>query len=222
MIVAIYARVSTKDKGQDTENQLRQLREYASRMDWKIYKEYVDNVSGSGKSTRPRFEEMFVAAYQKQFDLVLFWSLDRFSREGVQITFNHLQRLNDYKVKWKSYTEPFLDSSGPMGEAIIAIFAAIAKQERVRLSERVRAGLDKVREKGSKSGLAIGRPKAIFRRDLAEEMRKGGKSIRTIAKELGISPAIVHRELQAVSKPFPELMPFRALTIDSDSLLEGY
>lgn len=211
MKVALYGRVSTRDKGQDTENQLRQLREYSKRMEYLITSEFVDNVSGSGKVARPKFEEMMTAAYQKQFDLVLFWSLDRFSREGVQITFNHLQRLNDYKVKWKSYTEPFLDSSGPMGEAIIAIFACIAKQERVRLSERVKAGLEKVRLQGSKSGLAIGGQKKIFRRDQAEEMRLQGMSIRQIGKALNVAPATVARCLaeRGVSRTSPDLQPFR-------------
>ena len=219
MRVAIYARVSTKDKGQDTENQLKQLREFAGRMNYSIYKEFVDNVSGSGKIARPKFEEMMTEGYQKKFDILLFWSLDRFSREGVQVTFNHLQRLNDYKVKWKSYTEPFLDSSGPFGEAIIAIFAAIAKQERIRLSERVKAGLDRVREKGSASGNAIGRPKKVFRRDLAIQMREEGKSVRDVSKALGISRAIVHRELAGVPKPFPQASLFPLASNASESFL---
>lgn len=211
MRVALYGRVSTKDKGQDTENQLIQLREYCKRMGYEIFKEFTDYATGSKTvNVRPNFESMMVYAYQKQFDLVLFWSLDRFSREGVHMTFQHLQRLNDYKVKWKSYTEPFLDSSGAMGEAIIAIFACIAKQERIRISERVKAGLDKVKEKGSKSGRAIGRPKKIFRRDLAIQMRQDGKSVREIAKELEICPAIVHRELRGVSKPLPVFLPLGA------------
>lgn len=219
MKVAIYARVSTKDKGQETENQLRQLREFAKRSDHEIVLEYVENVSASGKVARPKFEEMFVAAYQKRVDLILFWSLDRFSREGVAATFNHLQRLNEYGVKWKSYTEPFLDSSGGMGEMIIAIFATIAKQERIRISERVRAGLERVKEEGSRSGNAIGRPKAIFRRDVAVALREEGKSLRDIGRALGVSPAIVHRELQGVSKPSPVALPFCEPLMGSESSL---
>ena len=200
MQVALYGRVSTKDKGQDTENQLIQLREYCKRMNWDIYKEYSDYASGSKTvNTRPQFESMMVAAYQKQFELVLFWSLDRFSREGVQVTFNHLQRLNDYEVKWKSYTEPFLDSSGPMGDAIIAIFACIAKQERVRLSERVKAGLDRA----IAGGAIVGRPKAIFRRDEAIRLRESGMSFSKIAEELSTNRGTIYRALQGISKPSP-------------------
>jgi hypothetical protein len=39
----------------------------------------------------------------------------------------------------RSFTEPYLDSGGMFKDAVIAILGAIAKQERVRLSERVRA-----------------------------------------------------------------------------------
>lgn len=214
MKVAIYARVSTKDKGQDTENQLIQLREYSKRMDWEVIKEFVEDISASGKVARPMFESMMVHAYQKKFDLVLFWSLDRFSREGILATFQHLQRLNEYKVVWKSYTEPFLDSSGPMGEIVIAIFASIAKQERIRMSERVKAGLDRVKLRGSASGKAIGRPKIIFRRDVAIELRKQGKSIRAIAGELKqpVSSIAALLKAEGVQKPHPSMLPFYELT----------
>jgi DNA invertase Pin-like site-specific DNA recombinase len=62
---------------------------------------------------------MFVDAYQRRFDVVLFWSLDRFSREGVTETLNHLQKLTITGVQFKSFTEPFLDSTGPFWEASI-------------------------------------------------------------------------------------------------------
>jgi DNA invertase Pin-like site-specific DNA recombinase len=221
MRIALYARVSTKDKGQEVENQLAPLREYATRMNYEIVAEFKEQISASGKVARPAFESMMLQAYQRQFDLVLFWSLDRFSREGVHATFQHLQRLNEYQVKWKSYTEPFLDSTGPMGEAIIAIFACIAKQERVRIQERVKAGMDRAKELGTKSGKSIGRQKKIFRRDLAIEMRQAGKSIREIAKELGISPAIAHRELVGVPKPSPAVFAIHE-TLTHPSSIQGH
>src|SRR5882762_8118145 len=80
--IAIYARVSTKDKGQETANQLSQLREFAAKQGWTIYGEFVDHESG-GKSDRAEFQAMFQHASQRKFDLLLFWALDRLSREGV-------------------------------------------------------------------------------------------------------------------------------------------
>ena len=93
--VALYGRVSTKDKGQEVQNQLRQLREFAAHSGWTIVAEYIDHESGKG-SDREQFQAMFDAASKRQFDVLLFWSLDRLSREGVLPTLQHLQRLTSY------------------------------------------------------------------------------------------------------------------------------
>ena len=136
MNTALYARVSTKDKGQETENQLVQLREFAAKQGWQITREYIDCETGS-KSDRQEFQAMFADASRRKFDLVLFWSLDRLSREGVLETLQHLNRLTACGVGYKSFTEQYLDSCGIFKDAVIGILAVIAKQERVRLSERM-------------------------------------------------------------------------------------
>src|SRR4051794_23514088 len=138
--VAIYGRVSTKDKGQETENQLRQLREFCSKQGWTVVNEYVDRASGK-HGEREQFQEMFAAASRREFDIVLFWALDRFSREGVFSTLQYLQRLTACGVGYRSFTEQYLDSCGLFKDAVISILATIAKQERIRLSERTIAGL---------------------------------------------------------------------------------
>jgi len=71
----------------------------------------------------------------------------------------HLNRLSSYGVGFRSFTEPYLDSCGIFKDAVIAILGTIAKQERVRISERVRAGLDRAKSQGTKSGKPIGRPR---------------------------------------------------------------
>ncbi len=145
--VALYARVSTKDRGQDHENQLIRLREFAKAQRWEIVQEYVDKVSGK-RSDRYHFEKMFVAASRREFEVLVFWSLDRLSREGTVETLNHLQRLTGYRVDYRSFTEQYLDSTGIFKEAVIGILAAVAKQERVRLSERTIAGLERALAQG--------------------------------------------------------------------------
>lgn len=70
---------------------------------------------------RPNFKRMFDAASRREFDLVLFCALDRFSREGVLPTLHHLQRLDGYGVAWRSYTEQYLDSTGVFKDAVISI-----------------------------------------------------------------------------------------------------
>ena len=154
MRTAIYARVSTRDGRQDTENQLRQLRAFAATQGWTVVHEYVDRASGK-RSDREQFQKMFAAASKREFDCLLFWSLDRLSREGTVETLNHLQRLTNYGVNYRSFTEQYLDSTGIFKEAVIGILAAVAKQERVRI-ERTIAGLERARA----AGRVGGRPKA--------------------------------------------------------------
>jgi len=186
---ALYARVSTRDK-QETENQLMQLREFAYKQGWKTL-EYIDRVTGK-HSDRERFQQLFQDASQRKFDVVLFWSLDRFSREGVRETLNHLNMLDSYGVAYKSYTEQYIDSCGIFRDAVISILATIAKQERIRLSERTIAGLERAR----KAGRIGGRPRLVVYRDKVVEMA-GEMTTREIADELRVSAASVCRLLKA-------------------------
>ncbi len=191
MKTAIYARVSTKDGRQDTENQLRQLRDFATTQNWTIVHEYVDRASGKC-SDREQFQSMFNAASRREFDVLLFWSLDRLSREGTVVTLNHLQRLTSYGVHYRSFAELYLDSTGIFKEAVIGILAAVAKQERVRLSERTIAGLERARAQGRVGG----RPKAEDDFKLVSRvnaLRAEGKSIRQIAATAQVSPATVQK-----------------------------
>jgi DNA invertase Pin-like site-specific DNA recombinase len=190
--VALYARVSTKDKRQDTANQLDQLRQFAATQGWIVVHEYLDRATGK-HSDREQFQRLFQDASQRQFDVVLFWSLDRFSREGVRETLNHLERLDSYGVGYRSFTEQYLDSCGIFKDAVLAILAVIAKQERVRLSERTLAGLARAR----KEGRVGGRPKVVCDRAKVERLHKAGKSLGEIAAAVGVSKSSVHRILTA-------------------------
>jgi len=189
---ALYARVSTKDKGQDYTNQLNQLREFAARQGWPIVCEFSDTVTG-GTSERVEFQRMFQAAFRREFDVLLFWSLDRLSREGVFETLQHLQRLTSYGMAWRSFNEQYLDSTGIFREAVISILAVVAKQEKVRISERVLAGLATARHKGTR----LSRPRVFVSRNRIECLRQEGKSWREIARELGTSTASARRACAA-------------------------
>jgi DNA invertase Pin-like site-specific DNA recombinase len=185
--------VSTRDKGQDHENQLRELRNFVERKStegWLLSAEFVDKASGKS-ADRPAFRKMLEAASRKEFDLVLFWSLDRFSREGVLETLQHLKVLTGHGVEWFSYREEYLRSIGPFRDAVLAILAAIAKQERIRLSERVLAGLGRARAQGK----VLGRPKAAVRPERVLRLKERGLSIRQIANETAVSAMTVQRIL---------------------------
>ncbi len=194
MQVALYGRVSPRPSqaDRDPENQLLRLREFAAKQEWNIVVEYVDRASG-GKADREQFQAMMAAASRREFDLVLFWSLDRLSREGVLETLQHLQRLIGWGVGWRSYTEQYLDSTGMFREAVIAILASIAKQERVRASERMHAWIAKRRQ----AGLRVGRqriedanPQLAAR---VTRLRAEGNSLRKIANDTGLAVRTVMR-----------------------------
>jgi len=196
---AIYGRVSTKDGRQDAENQAIQLREFCHKIGWKLVAEFIDNASGKRSDNRTQFQKMFESASRREFDVLVFWSLDRLSREGVVETLNHLQRLGSYGVSFRSFTEQYLDSTGIFKEAIIGILSAIAKQERVRISERVKAGLDRARRNGWENG-EPGRPSKAEDYKLVQRVQKlkhQGMSLRVIAAETDVAVNTVRKLLQA-------------------------
>ena len=127
---------------------------------------------------------MFNDASQRKFDLVLFWALDRLSREGAYQTLQHLNRLESYGVGFRRSRSHYFDSCGVFKDAVIAIMATFAKQERVKRSERTRAGLARVKA----SGKILGRPASVAAHK-AEMIRlkASGQSSRAIGRALGIS-----------------------------------
>ncbi len=170
MRVALYARTSTSDGRQEVENQLSELRQFAERQGWEIVHEYVDHESG-GKADRAEFRRMLSEAAQRRFDLNLVWALDRLTREGVAETFEYIKRLTLHGVQFVSFTEEHFRTTGPAGELMIAVAAWIAKQERLRISERVKAGLKRVKEDGTRSGRPVGRPRVVLDRERIRQLR---------------------------------------------------
>jgi DNA invertase Pin-like site-specific DNA recombinase len=183
--VAIYTRVSGRSNRQDTTNQSLQLIEYCQRQGWE-YVEYTDRMTGT-RADRAEFQRMFEDARLRRIDLVLFWALDRFSREGTLKTLEYLQRLDSFGVAWKSYTEQYLDSTGMFRDAVIAILATIAKQEHARLSERVLAGLRRAKREGK----VLGRKRIVLDRMKISAMHDSGQSLRQIASKTGVSKSLV-------------------------------
>src|SRR6516164_2110873 len=197
MKVAIYTSVSGKSNRQNAANQSLQLIEYCQRQGWD-YAEYTDRMTGT-RADREQFQQMFEDARLKHFDIVLFWALDRFSREGTLKTLEYLQRLDGYGVGWKSYSEQYLDSTGMFRDAVIAILATIAKQEHVRLSERVVAGLRRAKREGK----VLGRKRIIMDREKVRTMHAAGQSVRTIAATLGVSKSLIGNVLAVAAESGP-------------------
>lgn len=193
MRIGIYARISTKK--QDELNQLDQLREFVSSQNgWTLEIEYIDRVSGSGRKERPEFQRMMLDASQKKFDLLLFWALDRLSREGIVKTIGYLEALKGWGVGWRSYTQPFLDTGNEMANSIVlSVLAAVAKQERITISERTRAGL----QRAVKQGRTLGRRPVRVNLDRAKELRAEGLGLRGVAAKLRCSVNTLQKALRA-------------------------
>ena len=185
MRIAIYARVSTDDKGQDPENQLRELRAWCAHAGHMIVQEYIDHESGrKGTDKRKQFAALFEDAAKRKFDCVLFWALDRFSREGMVPTINHLQQLASHGVAFHSYTEAHLATDNEIvRNVLLALMSSLAKVEAQRISDRTRAGMARAKAHGKR----IGRPRIDLRlRQKIVAMAAEGASAYSIGKSLGI------------------------------------
>lgn len=190
MRAAIYTRVSTAE--QDQQNQITQLEQYCESKKFPIVQRYAETASGA-KSGRGALQQMLTDARKHKFDVLVFWSLDRLSREGVLKTLQYLHTLSDAGVKWHSLQESYIDSLGPFGDAIVGFIATIAEMERDRLRERTRAGLDRARAQGK----TLGRPPVLVDLKKIRKSLQKGLSLRECALRYGVSAAtIAHRLAQ--------------------------
>jgi len=175
MRIALYCRVSKNDESQDPQNQLDPLRSYAGALGGEVVGEYVDMASG-GNGDRANFLQMLQDAEKHKFDLLLIWALDRLSREGISNTLGYLERLKRNGVALKSLQESWLDTRDDgLGQLLLAIFSWVAQQERRRIVERTKAGLERAR----KAGKQLGRPQGAKDR---KKRRKSGYFLRFAKK----------------------------------------
>ncbi len=154
MKAVLYCRVSTNK--QEAENQLIQLRNYCNKMDYEVTHEFIDIISGK-ETSRPEYDKMFKCARKKLFDMVIFWDISRFSRAGTLHTLQKLKELDNLKIQWHSYQDPYLSSVGDFKDVVISILSTLAKIEREKISERTKAGLDRARLDGKCLGRPLGK-----------------------------------------------------------------
>ena len=190
MNAAIYVRVSTKDKGQTTDNQEYSIREYCKNNNIQIVKTYSDIISGSKSVTkRTGMLQMFEDCKLKIFDTVIFWSIDRITREGTEQLFTYFQELAKHKINWISLNEEYLNNiPEDFKPVIISLLAQIAKCERKKISDRTKAGLQRTKAKGT----ILGASKKI---DIEEVKILKDKNIsnRQISKLLQVSSTAIDK-----------------------------
>lgn len=183
--VALYGRVSTLDKGQDVNLQLNELREYGERRGWKIAGEYVDNGVSGAKESRPELNRLMADAKKRKFDVIAVWKLDRFGRSLKHLVMT-LADLESLGIVFVSLRDGF-DLSTASGRLMFQIIGAMGEFERNLIRERVRAGMAHAKAKGRRLG------RTRLRVDMAavEARRANGESLRAIARDLGVSPALL-------------------------------
>jgi len=188
MKVAIYARVSTSD--QTTENQVRDLTEWADRAGHKIVAVYDDNgVSGAkGREYRKEFDKLLRGAVRREFDLAAAWSVDRLGR-SLQDLVSFLEDLHGAGVDLYLHKQA-LDTSTPSGRALFQMMGVFSEFERSMISERVKSGLARTRAKGTK----LGRPKVSLEHEAQIlKLRKEGMGMIKIGQALGVGTSVVQR-----------------------------
>jgi len=203
---ALYVRVSTADK-QHPANQVAPLKTWCNKAGHQVVAQFVDRESGA-HATRPAFQEMLAAARRHEFDLVVFWSLDRFSREGIAATFEHLKTLAGHQVDFYSLQDPFCRSLADEGdlaaraqrELLMALAAWIAEYERRRRQERVKAGMERARKEGKQIGRR--RTRWLSHHDTATmmDMRTRGYSFRAIAAKMESTKSTIQRRIEEEEK----------------------
>lgn len=192
--VALYARVSTLDKGQDPETQLIQLREYDKRRNFEIIGEFIDYASGTSEE-RKQYKQMMEAAKKRKLDVVLVWRYDRFAR-STQALVNALKEFKNLGIDFISYQEN-IDTTTPTGELIFHVMASLAQFESSLISERVKAGMQRAKAQGKN----ISRPKlAKNKLNRIMELKQQGLSMNQISIQSGVAYGTVYNYL-AKNKP---------------------
>ena len=194
---AIYVRVST-DK-QTVENQVRELHRIAERRGWQIVEEYHDaGISGAkGRDQRPGLDRMLKDASQRRFDVIMAWAIDRLGRSLIDLlgTIQHLEACGvDVYLDQQS-----IDTTTPAGKLMFQMTGAFAEFERSMIRQRVKAGLKRAVEQGTK----LGRPRVSpsIEKRIQTHLRQG-KGILKVATELGVGTSTVQRIKEEMSGPF--------------------
>lgn len=191
MRVALYARVSTSNNGQDPMVQIRELREYCERRGWHIAGEYVDvGISGT-KEKRPELDRLITDAHRRRFDTVIVWKFDRFAR-SVSHLLRALETFQALGIHFVSLSES-LDTSTPAGKMVFTVLGAVAELERSLIVERVKAGLRNAKAKGKR----LGRPKVHVDSVGIVTLRRAGRSWSEIARQTGWTKGTIQRAFYA-------------------------
>ena len=186
--VGRYLRVSRHD--QDTALQADETSTFIRNRQWKLVETYKDHGISGAKDCRPELDRLLADARKRKFDALIVYKADRLfrSRRHMVLTLDEFSALG---IAFVSTTEPF-DTSTPSGKLLLHIVSAMAEFERSPLIERVKSGVAAARRRGAR----LGRPRARLDEGQLRELRAEGKSVREIARVLGVGTSTVQRRLE--------------------------
>ncbi len=188
--------------GQDPEHQLVHLRKYAQDRGYQIIAEFVDKGISGSRERRPALDEMLVRARKQEFEIIAVSALDRLGRNTKHML-TLIDDLKNHSVSIVSLREG-IDFSSPMGQMMLTVISAIAQLERSLISERIKNALaaKKIAAIENGNGWRCGRPNQVTAaiKNQVMSLRRDGKSLRTIAKEVGIGKTSVIRILKGGPK----------------------
>jgi DNA invertase Pin-like site-specific DNA recombinase len=199
--VAIYARVSTTNHGQDVGLQTRELRQFAEARGWTVAGEYIDAGVSGAKDSRPELNRLMADAHKRRFDVVCVWRFDRFAR-SVSHLLRALETFKALGIDFVSFSEQ-MDTSTPAGKMVFTVLGAVAELERSLIVERVRAGLRNAKAKGK----SLGRPRVIVDVARITALRSQGLSWAKIGQALGLGEGTVRRSALTSARNPSETVP---------------
>ncbi|MBI4286635.1 MAG: recombinase family protein [Chloroflexi bacterium] len=166
MRAAVYLRTSTQE--QHPENQLPEITGYCQRNGHDIVAVYQEQESAWRSGRQIELRRLLTDCQNgRPFDLLVVWSLDRLSRQGIASILNLITMLRLSSVRVVSLKESWMETDGPMQELLLAVFGWAAQYESRIKSERTLAGLARARAEGKK----LGRPKGS--KDKEKRNRRG-------------------------------------------------
>ena len=194
--VAIYARISKDNMGQDIDRQINEVREYCSRCGYEIVEEYLDEGFARTTRNRPALDRLIKDARQRKFRLVVSDELSRFAGTPA-LLMNLLEELKLWNVHLVSVKEG-IDTSNVMGEPVATLLSAISKMEIYNISHRVKSGIANARRK---NGGVWGRPTNLTDEKTVQILknREMGWGIKKLAKEFSVSNQTIRKVLDAAA-----------------------
>jgi DNA invertase Pin-like site-specific DNA recombinase len=199
---ALYVRVNTDH--QSVENQVRELKQVADRRGWTVVEVYRDaGISGAkGCDKRPGLDALRKDASRRKFDIVMAWAIDRLGRSLIDLlgTIEHLEKLGvDLYLDQQN-----IDTTTPTGRLLFQITGAFGEFERSMIRQRVRDGLNVIKDKLARDGKFVSKAGKVRRKlgrpgaepDKIQRARlelAKGIGIGKVAREVGLGVGTVHR-----------------------------